>query len=148
MVCFTQTLLQPSMLFLPGSSANCLQIQDYCSYSNIPRYNRIHWQQICPGKEAAGVCLSSPDSSASPLPWQECKIERSRRIFQIEMVSKKRTFVKICWLVSSGHELNDHCQPRTAKDILPDLQSWACLLKFWIELLFIPIMNITIKGNP
>ena len=55
MVCFTQTLLQPSMLFLPGSSANCLQIQDYCSYSNIPRYNRIHWQQICPGKEAAGV---------------------------------------------------------------------------------------------
>ena len=39
-------------------------------------------------------------------------------------------------------------QPETASERLPELQSWAFSLNFWVELLFITIINITIIGNP
>ena len=57
---------------MPGSSARCLQRYICCSYNNaestvnIPRYNRIHWQQSWQGKEAAGDCQSAACSGARP----------------------------------------------------------------------------------
>ena len=68
-----KTRLQPWMLLqrsslMPGSSARCLQISIIVATVNIPRYNRIHWPQSCPGKETAGGCPYAPCSGARPLP--------------------------------------------------------------------------------
>ena len=64
-----------SLSQIPCCSSRCLQNSALLQLQYIPtvytaRYNRIHWQQSCPGKAAAGGCPSTPCSGARarPLP--------------------------------------------------------------------------------
>ena len=76
-------------------------------------------------------------------PYHICKIKCSRRIFRLSWFQLKGLLNNM--LISIVQNITQ--QPETARELSPDLQKWVFSLNFWVELLFIPIINTTIIGN-
>ena len=76
----------------------------------IPRYNKIHWQQSCPVKEAAGGCPSAPCSASMQAPPQPAdadgtalapvKARRKARTCQVtpKHASKQVEDLELAWI--------------------------------------------------
>ena len=76
----------------------------------IPRYNKIHWQQSCPVKEAAGGCPSAPCSASMQAPPQPAdadgtalapaKARRKARTCQVAQkhASKQVEGLELAWI--------------------------------------------------